>query len=174
MSDTKKPRKLSRRGFLFGGLRNKKDKEQVHSSAKPIAAAEADFSVLAAANVDYENERHEEAVGKYREFIKTEPQNADARKRLAHCLYLNGKYIQSRVEFERAIKLLGKDNFSFLYLGLTFCRLGIGKKAIAVWKRYFDAGNITVQREINIQLALMEADPETSLADAADMVEKVL
>ncbi|WP_320171063.1 tetratricopeptide repeat protein [Maridesulfovibrio sp.] len=141
MTAQKKPQKLSRRGFLFGGFRNQNDKEQAKSAAKPIAAKEVNLDVLAQANVAYENGRFEEAAEQYREFIKTEPQNADARKRLGHCLYKCGKYVQAKVEFERAIRILGKDNFSYLYLGLLLCRAGAGKKAL----RY---GNSTSTRKI--------------------------
>ncbi len=174
MSDKKKPQKLSRRGFLFGGFRKKEDREQPQSAAKPIAAKEVNLDTLAQANVAYEKGRYEEAAEKYKEFIKTEPQNADARKRLGHCLYKSEKYIQAKVEFERAIRILGKDNFSYLYLGLLLCRAGAGKKAIPVWKLYFDPENITLQREINLQIALIESDPDASFEDAADMVEKVI
>ncbi|WP_027723433.1 tetratricopeptide repeat protein [Maridesulfovibrio zosterae] len=174
MSGKKKPQKLSRRGFLFGGFRNKEDREQPQSAAKPIAAKEVDLDTLAQANVAYENKRYEEASEKYKEFIKTEPQNADARKRLGHCLYKCEKYIQAKVEFERAIRILGKDNFSYLYLGLLLCRAGAGKKSIPVWRLYFDPENITLQREINLQIALLESDPEASFVDAADMIEKII
>lgn len=174
MSDKKKAQKLSRRGFLFGGFRKKEDREQVQSAAKPIAAKEINLDTLAEANVAYENNRFEEAAEKYKEFIKTEPQNADARKRHGHCLYKTEKYVQAKVEFDRAIRILGKDNFSSLYLGLTLCRNGSGKKAVPVWKNYFDPQNITLQREINLQIALIESDPEVSFEEAANMVERVI
>lgn len=122
----------------------------------------------------YENKRYEEAAEKYKEFILTEPQNPDARKRLGHCLYKCGKYVQAKVEFERAIRILGKDNFSCLYLGLLLCRAGAGKKAVPVWKLYFDPENITLQREINLQIALIESDPDVSFENAADMVEQII
>ena len=174
MADKKKPQKLSRRGFLFGSFRNKEDREKPQSAAKPIAAREVNLDILAEANVAYENERYDEAAEKYKEFIKIEPQNADARKRLGHCLYKAERYIQAKVEFERAIRILGKDNFSYLYLGLLLCRAGAGKKAVPVWKLYFDPENITLQREINLQIALIESDPEASFEEAADMVEKII
>ncbi|WP_432738173.1 tetratricopeptide repeat protein [Maridesulfovibrio sp. FT414] len=174
MADKKKPQKLSRRGFLFGGFRDKNDREQPQSAAKPIAAKEINLDTLAQANVAYENKRYDEASEKYKEFIKTEPQNPDARKRLGHCLYKTGKYVQAKVEFERAIRILGKDNFSYLYLGLLLCRAGAGKKAVPVWKLYFDPENITLQREINLQIAMIESDPEASFEDAADMIEKII
>ncbi|SMF15285.1 tetratricopeptide repeat protein [Desulfovibrio gilichinskyi] len=174
MSDAKKPQKLSRRGFLFGGFRRKDDKEQANSAAKPIAAAEVDLDVLAAANVAYENKRYAEASEKYKDFIKSEPHNTNARKRHGHSLYMCGKFVQAKVEFERTIKILGEDNFASLYLGLIFCRIGNVEKALSAWKGYFDPKKIEVQREINLQMALIESDPEFSLAEAADMVEKVL
>ncbi|CCO23535.1 tetratricopeptide repeat protein [Maridesulfovibrio hydrothermalis] len=174
MSDRKKPKKVSRRGFLFGGFRKKDDREQPQSAAKPIAAKEVNLDTLAQGNVAYENGRYEEAAEKYKEFIKTEPQNAEARKRLGHCLYKSGKYIQAKVEFERSIRILGKDNFSYLYLGLLLCRAGAGQKALPVWKLYFDPENITLQREINLQIAMIESDPEASFEDAANMIEKII
>ncbi|MBI9110760.1 tetratricopeptide repeat protein [Maridesulfovibrio ferrireducens] len=174
MSGVKKPQKLSRRGFLFGGFRPKDDKEQIQSAAKPIAATEVDLDVLAAANVAYECKRYSEAADKYKDFIKSEPHNANARKRYGHSLYLCGKFIQAKVELERTIKILGEDNFSSLYLGLVFCRIGNGDKVLSVWKGYFNPEKIDVQREVNLQMALIESDPEFSLEEAADMVEKVL
>ncbi|WP_031483024.1 tetratricopeptide repeat protein [Maridesulfovibrio frigidus] len=174
MSGSKKPQKISRRGFLFGGFRKKDDKEQLNSAAKPIAATEVDLDVLASANVAYENKRYVEASEKYRDFIKSEPHNANARKRFGHSLYMSGKYIQAKVELERSLKILGEDNFSALYLGLTYCRMGKNEKVLAVWKGYFNPEKINIQREVNLQMALIESDPEFPLAEAADMVEKVL
>ncbi|WP_027178929.1 tetratricopeptide repeat protein [Maridesulfovibrio bastinii] len=174
MADEKKSRRLSRRGFLFGGLRKLKERENPNTVSKPIAARELDLELLAEGNVAYENGRYAEAAEKYKTFVRIEPENSDARKRLGHCLYLEGKYIQARVELSRALKILGKDNFSSLYLGLCFCRMGRGSDAVASWKGYFNPNKIEIQREVNLQLAMIETDPETDLAVCADMVEKAL
>lgn len=174
MVKEKKMQRISRRGFLFGGFRKSEDRESLKGAAKPIAACEADLDTLAQANLAYEKERYEEAAEKYREFVKTEPDNADARKRYGHSLYMSGRYVQARVELNRAMKILGKDNFSSLYLGLCFCRMGRGEKVAETWKDYFNPSQVEVQREINLQLAMIETDPETDLCECADMVEKSL
>lgn len=174
MEKEKKSQKMSRRGFLFGGLRKIKDRESLKSPAKPIAASGADLNLLAQANLAYEDRQYEKAAEKYHDFVKIEPDNVDARKRYGHCLYMNGRYVQARVEFSRVIKIIGKDNFSALFLGLCFCRMSKRDKVPATWKEFFNPEQIEVQREVNLQLAMIETEPEMDLNECADMVEQAL
>lgn len=174
MAEEKSSRKLSRRGFLFGGIKKITDRENARVAAKPIAGKGADVNLLAEANVAYEKGRYEEAIEKYREFIKIEPENAEARKRYGHSLYKDGRYIQARVEFSRVLKILAKDNFSSLYLGLCFCRMGRGEDAVESWKNFFNPAQIDLQREVNLQIALIESDPDVTISECADHVEKTV
>ena len=149
---------LSRRKLLFGAFRRKAEDWEPEA---PVSSSDESEAVLKEANRAYSSGELAEAARGYREYLKLEPQDAEARQRLAWCFYNMGKLVQAKVEFERIIRQKeGKDNFSFLYLGLTLCRMGKPDKAAVVWKRYFNPQNIDVQRELNVQTALIESGDE--------------
>jgi hypothetical protein len=60
---------------------------------------------------------------------------------------------------------------AFLYLGLVMVRLDRTEKALALWKRYFNPSAVAVQREINLQVGLIEEgvlDPPDAVAQAVE------
>ncbi|MGE4292565.1 MAG: tetratricopeptide repeat protein [Desulfovibrio sp.] len=147
---------LSRRNFLTGFRRiAKKDPEEVQT---PQASLDETFAVLKEANLAFREQDYEKALPLYKEFLATESHNADARLRLGRCLYQLGKYIQSKVEFERVLRERRDDKQAMLHLGLALARLNKPGKAAVIWQMYFDPEAIPVQREINVQLAFLESD----------------
>ncbi len=157
----------SRRSFLFGAVKRYK-KEALNAPAATTADA---VSVMKEANGLYLYEEWEDARLKYTECLKSDKNDADVRYRLGVCLYKVGKYRQAKLEFERTLRIDRGYQDAFLYLGLTIVRLGKPEKAVALWKQYFNPLAITVQRELNLQIGLLESDvndPPDVIAEAVE------
>lgn len=157
----------ARRNFLFGAVRRfrKEDPDQ------PIAATADTVDVIRKANAAYVDGRWEEARDGYKEYIQSDKNDADVRYRLGVSLYRLGMYRQAKLEFERCLRLDREYRDAFLYLGLTMVRLERPEKAVPLWKRYFNTNAIPVQRELNLQLGLMEsgvADPPETVAESVE------
>ena len=146
---------VGRRRFLtvfFGRFREGFDADA------PVAASSAAAGTLASANEAFARGEHEAASESYRTFLAAESGNREARLRLGICQYKLGRHVQAKVEFERVLReKKGKDNEASLYLGLTLCAAGRPEKAVAVWKLFFDPKAVHTQRELNLQVALLES-----------------
>jgi tetratricopeptide (TPR) repeat protein len=157
----------SRRNFLFGAVRRfKKEEDQ-----GPAASTAACIDVMKEANALYVDERWEDARQKYKECLDNDKNDADVRYRLGVCLYRTGMYRQAKLEFERALRIRREFMDAFLYLGLVMVRLDKTEKALALWKRYFNPSAVAVQREINLQVGLIEEgvlDPPDAVAQAVE------
>ncbi len=160
---------VSRRRLLFGFM----DRVRGEGEHAPVAAASQTAPVLAQANEAFATGNFGAAVGFYREFLAAESANAEARQRLGECLYRQGQFIQAKVEFERLLQKDRKNNRAIVFLGLVLARLDRAQKAAVVWKLHFDPQNVTLQRELNLQIALVESASEDQPADAATMAEAV-
>ena len=163
---------LNKRRMLFGVV----DKLRGAESA-PMAAVAQAAPVLAEANAAFAAGNWAEATEKYKEFLAQESANGEARQRLGECLYRQGRYIQAKVEFERLMQKNHKDNSALLFLGLVLARLERLDKAAVVWKLFFNPHNVMVQRELNLQIGLIEIateDAPASHAEVADAVEQAL
>lgn len=167
----------SRRNFLFGAVRRYKNER----TDEPVASTAESVSTMKEANALYIEEQWEDARLKYKECLQTDKSDADVRYRLGVCLYRLERYRQAKLEFERALRIDRTYQDAFLYLGLTLVRLGKPEKSVALWKQYFNTKAIVVQRELNLQIGLMETgtiDPpdmiaqavETAIAEAGDAV----
>jgi len=160
---------VNRRKLLFGFM----DKLRGAPEAAPVASASQTAPILAAANAAFAAGTWEAALERYREFLGAESENIEARQRLGECLYRLGKHIQAKVEFERIIQKNRSNNRAIVFLGLVLARLDRVHKAAVVWKLFFDPHNVTLQRELNIQIALVESavgeDPDSEDADQASL-----
>lgn len=183
--DKKEEINVSRRRLLFGFM----DRLRGADVDAPVAAASQTAPLLAQANAAYGAGDFGAAAALYKSFLQAESANPEARQRMGECLYRQGQYIQAKVEFERLLQKNRKDNRAILYLGLVLARLERVQKAAVVWKLHFDPHNVVLQRELNLQIALVEScgdcngeaagdtTSEVQLPDAqavADAVERVL
>lgn len=195
-------KKISRRDMLFGGFRRIREAREApdydirnvrRGSTDEASASEPDLpdavsaqpsgrgggdetapELLSPADRACLAGDYESAVEGYREMIRENPANGAAQRRLGWCLYRDGQFIQARVAFERALRAESTDSFAALYLGLCWAQLGKPAKAAAAWKGYFNPSTINLQREVNVQLALLETDEEPDPAAAADAVEAAI
>jgi len=157
----------SRRNFLFGAVRRFKNE----NPDQPVASTAGAVDDIKEANGLYVEEKWEEARIKYKECLKADQNDSDVRYRLGVCFYKEGKYRQAKVEFERCLRIDSEYKDAFLYLGLTMVRLGKPEKSVALWKQYFNPGAVVVQRELNLQLGLLESgaiDPPEAIAAAVE------
>lgn len=157
----------SRRNFLFGAIRKVKNEK----STGPEASTAEAVDVMKEANGLYVDQKWEEAREKYKECIDHDKNDVDTRYRCGVCLYKVGKYRQAKLEFERAIRIDREYKDALLYLGLTMVRLEKPEKATALWKQYFNPQAIEVQRELNLQIGMMEQgvmDPPGVIAGAVE------
>jgi len=164
---------VSRRRLLFGFM----DRLRGNAEEVPMAAASQTAPVLAQANAAFAAGDFVAASGFYKTFLQAESANAEARQRMGECLYRQGKYIQAKVEFERLLQKNRKDNKAILFLGLVLARLDRVQKSAVVWKLFFDPHSVVLQRELNLQIALVESAGEDQLPEAnavAEAVERVL
>lgn len=159
---------VSRRRLLFGFLDRARGVE-----AAPMAAASQTAPVLAQANAAYAAGDFAAAAGLYKAFLQDESGNDEARQRFGESLYRQGQYIQAKIEFERLLQKNRKNNRAILFLGLVLVRLDRVQKALVVWKLYSDPHNVTLQRELNLQIALVESAGEEQPPNAATVAEAV-
>jgi len=156
---------VKRRRLLFGFVDTLRGKTE----AVPMAAASQTAPILAEANDAFAAGSFEAAILKYREFLEFERENAEARQRLGESLYALGRYIPAKVEFERIMQKNRSNNRAIVYLGLVMARLERVQKAAVVWKLHFDPHNVALQRELNLQIALVESVVEqTEDGEAVD------
>lgn len=156
----------SRRNFLFGAVRRAKKQE---ASEAPIAASSETISLIKLANRAFDEENWDEAVKLYRQYLKEE-KDLNVRQRLGETLYFAERYTAARVEFRTVLKKLPEDLKATVFLGLCYARAGNLEKAAEVWRTYFDPQNIPMQRELNLQIGLIE----DGMADCADSVAKAV
>jgi tetratricopeptide (TPR) repeat protein len=160
----------SRRNFLFGAVRKIKNEK----TDGPVASSAACIDTIKEANSLYVEQDWEAARLKYRECLEDDKNDADVRYRLGVCLYREGKFRQAKLEFERAARIRRDYQDALLYLGLTMVRLGKPEKAVALWKQYFNPLAVSVQRELNLQIGMLEEDMADSAHDIAEAVEKAI
>lgn len=158
----------SRRNFLFGAVRKVKNEK----SDGPTASTAEAVDVIKEANAFYVDEKWEDARCKYKECMEFDKNDADVRYRCGVCLYKVRKYRQAKLEFERALRINREYKDAFLYLGLTIVRLGKPEKAVALWQQYFNPQAISVQRELNLQIGMIEEGMTDSPDEIAQAVEK--
>jgi len=157
----------SRRNFLFGAVRRYKNE----NPDQPVASTAECVAIINEANGLYVDEKWEEARLKYKECLDSDKNDADIRYRLGVCSYKVGKYRQAKLEFERTLRIDRDYQDAFLYLGLTMVRLDRPLKAPGLWKQYFNPKAVVVQRELNLQLGLLETgvnDPSEVIAEAVE------
>ncbi|CCH50326.1 tetratricopeptide repeat protein [Pseudodesulfovibrio piezophilus] len=157
----------SRRNFLFGAVRRIKNEK----SDGPTASTAEAVDTIKQANALYVDGQWEHARLKYKECIECDKNDADVRYRCGVCLYKVGKYRQAKLEFERTLRIQREYKDALLYLGLTLVRLERPEKATALWRQYFNPQAVPVQRELNLQLGMMEQgilDPPETIALAVE------
>ncbi|MFW5838028.1 MAG: tetratricopeptide repeat protein [Desulfovibrionaceae bacterium] len=169
--------KMSRRDLFVGGFRRLRKNAQsvgdLRSDDSPLRKAQQPkVSMFEMGEKALQRGELDKAVRRLRECVKTDTGDADARLKLGEALYRLGKHVQARVELERVLRLRPKENLARLYLGLSLCRLGKADRVRSAWEDYFEPDNIELQREINLQLAILETDEEPDLDQAAAAVER--
>lgn len=160
-------RTCSRRDLLFGLFQRMRGP----SEAPPVVSG-VDGKALSGDAAMASGELGQ-AVMAYRQCLHQAPEQAEVRAKLGHCLYRQGRYVQASCEFTRVLRQK-EDNLSALYLGLAQARLGRQEEAVAALRRYFNPQAVAVQREVNLQLALLETSAPPELERVVAAIEEAL
>ncbi|MEW5773651.1 MAG: tetratricopeptide repeat protein [Thermodesulfobacteriota bacterium] len=170
-------KRFSRRDILFGGLRKLRafgEEKEPAPAAKAAPPASELAQRLAAGHAAFNRADYPAATEEYQACIRLDPNHPDVRRRLGYCLYRQARYVQAKVELERALRILGKDNYASLYLGLTLARMDRPADAVSAWRAYYNPDEIRIMRELNLQIALLEAPEPTTAEAAADAVDEAV
>lgn len=170
MADKKKMN-ASRRNFLFGAVRRMKGED---AQEVPMAATSETIPLLLEANDAFAAEKYDDAVQKYREYLKLEKNDVDVHLQLGISLYRSGKFGAARLEFRKVLKERKKDPRATVYLGLTHARADNLAKAANAWDDFFDLKNVNLLREINVQKGLIQTGDAGTGAEVAEAVEAAL
>jgi Flp pilus assembly protein TadD len=97
----------------------------------------------------------DEALDQYREFVRTDPNEAEGHEKLGVALMQKARFDEASAEFERAIQLdpalaIASDN-----LGVALLRTGRVEEAVAALRRASDLDPQNVKTYSNLGVALM-------------------
>ncbi len=146
MSEKKKA-PLSRRDFLFGGLRKLRGDDRPEAPA--LAAATQGVAPdrrppgqggLRARQQSYAGAGVCGGHPEYRECVRLFPAHLEARKRLGYCSTAPASSSRPARSSRRVIARPRPTTSAPIYLGLTFARMGRGEKAVAAWRQYRNTG----------------------------------
>lgn len=158
---------LSRRQLLFGGLGRIKDKVAPDKPLHMDADLNEGDRLLAA-------REYPGAAACYRKCLARSPENPVARGRLGYCRMREGRLDDAVRELGQVLEKNPKDNFARLYLGLAQAMRGDLTAAADAWREYFNPSQLTLQREINIQTALMQTDVPPTPEEVVKAVEEAI
>lgn len=165
--DKKKNPKFSRRDLLFGFVDRMRGREPCEAAPTGASAPSA------AADALFKEGKWPEALDAYRAVLCNAAGDAETRVRVGICFYRMEKHTQAMAELNAVLRRK-EHHLAYLYLGLCHARRGEPDKMAAAWKKYFEPGRVNLQREINLQVACIEAGHEVDSGQAADAVEEAL
>ncbi len=126
------------------------------------------------AGVMLTQEKYEEAIPIYKDFITKNPDFVDARSRLGFAYLKTGRLDEAITELETALKMAPGDPYSVLYLGLAYWNKEEFGKAIKVWQGYRNSERPLVENEIKRQLTLLQIAENQRAVKNVLMEEKKL
>ena len=112
--------------------------------------------------------KYEEAIPLYKEYLAKDPDSVHARSRLGFAYLKTGRLDEAVTEFETTLKAEPGEPYSVLYLGLAYLNKGNLGKAIGIWQGYRNKEQPLVEKEIKRQLTLLQ------IAESQRSVKKAL
>ena len=126
------------------------------------------------ADMKFSQNRYDEAIPLYTEYLAESPDNANARSRLGFA-YLKTNQIDNAIsEFTQALNEKPGEPFATLYLGMAYMNNQEFQKAIDTWKGYTDKNQPLVEDEINRLLTILTIAESQKAAQKALAEEKSL
>lgn len=119
-------------------------------------------------------EKYEEAIPLYKDFITKNPDFVDARSRLGFAYLKTGRLDEAITQFETALKMEPGNPYSVLYMGLAYLNKEEFGKAIEIWQGYRNSEQPLVEDEIKRQLTLLQiAENQRAVKDALKEEKKL-
>ena len=153
---------VSRRDFLLGWIKKIKNNLQELTDLPDI---------LKKVDKIINSEKYEEAKKILQDLCKKYPNSIELKRRLAITLYKSNEEQKAYTLFKELGKQ--KDNLSFLYLAVIEGEKNDDKTTLFYLKKFFDPQNITLQREINLNIALYESK-DISFKELINNIKKLL
>ncbi|MBN2254540.1 MAG: tetratricopeptide repeat protein [Deltaproteobacteria bacterium] len=101
-------------------------------------------------------ERYEDAITIYKDFLTEHPDFVDAKSRLGFAYLKTGRLDEAIAQFEAALALQPGDPYSVLYMGMAYLNKGEFGKALEIWQGYRDSKRPLVEIEIKRQMTLLQ------------------
>ncbi len=117
---------------------------------------------------------YEQATKKLESLLQKSPDHIQAQRKLGFCLTRIGRLAEAEKIFSGILRHLPHDPFALLHQGVNFARQNRLDQAIEVWRLYFNTDQPSIQRAVNLQIALYETKAPADPQEAADQIMKAI
>lgn len=129
---------------------------------------------LSSPNDLFQNGEYEQAAIELRQILNKHPDYLPGQKLFCLCLLKANHFLHAKQVLQEIKKKQGTESFCSLYLGLIAAKQGELQQAVQFWQNYKNLKQPIIQREINLQLALIEQEMTSDTRDIAQKVEQAI
>ena len=159
---------LTRRQMLSSLIGRFRQRDTIESKPASISID------LSRQNDLFQKGEYEQAAIELRKLLNDKPDYIPAQKLFSLCLFKANHFFHAKQVLRDIPKNQGEDSFCFLYLGLIAARQNELNEAVEFWQGYKNLKQPLIQREINLQLALIEQKMLSDPLEAARKVEQAI
>ncbi len=113
-------------------------------------------SGLMKAEFKLSQQKYDEAIPLYKEYLAQKPDSTDARSKLGFTYLKAGQMDNAIEEFEKVLKQKPGEPYSILYLGMAYLNKKEFGKAMAIWQQFRNKKQPLVEEEIQRLLTLLQ------------------
>ncbi len=119
-----------------------------------VAAIESELKLIKAKD-NLTDEKYDQAISLYQEYLAEKPASVRARSRLGFAYLKTGNIDQAIEEFNTVLKAEPGEPYSLLYLGIAYLNKGEYTKTITTWQTYRNNKQPLVGKEIKRLMTLV-------------------
>lgn len=124
----------------------------------------------------FQKGEYEQAAIELRQLLNNKPDYLPAQKLFCLCLLKANHFLHAQQVLQEVKSRHSSDSFCPLYQGLIAAKQGELNKAVQIWQDYKNLRQPIIQREINLQLALVEQgminDPQETVLKVEQAISK--